>query len=250
MESYGRRAFGLAAIGFGLTYLIWGDFATVWQPVPATAPLHAALVYVGAAAMLIAGGALFFRKAQPLAGFVLALIYGAFALLWVRQVIGSPLVEATWGSIAEDAALAAAALFVCRDADAPRADRATPLRIAFGLCAIVFSLTHFTYPAATAGFVPGWFPGSGVFWAYVTGFAHAAAGLALIVGFRPRLAAVGLTAMFAGFSLFVWLPRLLAAPTDHVAWTGNVMNLALVGAAWIVADALSNAQPEPIPAEV
>jgi hypothetical protein len=144
LESYGRRAFGLAAIGFGLTYLIWGDFATVWQPVPATAPLHAALVYVGAAAMLIAGGALFFRKAQPLAGFVLA----------------------------------------------------------------------------------------------------------LIVGFRPRLAAVGLTAMFAGFSLFVWLPRLLAAPTDHVAWTGNVMNLALVGAAWIVADALSNAQPEPIPAEV
>jgi len=242
MENAGRRVFGLAAAGFGLSYLVWRDFATVWQPVPADAPLHSGLVYVAAVAMLVGGAAMFLKRPSALAGFVLALVYGAFALLQAQQVIGSPGTEATWGGLAEEVALVIGALLVC-DAASPNAVRAIALRLLFGLCAIVFGLTHFANLAATAGFVPGWFPGDGMFWAYATGFAHAAAGLALIVGYRPRLAARGLTAMFIGFGLFVWLPKLVAAPTDHVAWTGNIVNLALIGAAWLLADALSDARP-------
>jgi hypothetical protein len=56
--------------------------------------------------------------------------------------------------------------------------------------------------------------------------------------------------MFVGFGLLVWLPQLFAHPKDHMAWAGNGINLALVGAAWVVADAMArlraaSAAPQP-----
>jgi hypothetical protein len=53
------------------------------------------------------------------------------------------------------------------------------------------------------------------------------------------LAARLLTAMFVGFGLLVWLPRLFAAPETQVAWGGNIVNLALTAAAWTIADSLA-----------
>ena len=45
----GRPVYGLAAIALGIIGLVWGDFAAVWQPVPATAPHRKALAYIVAA---------------------------------------------------------------------------------------------------------------------------------------------------------------------------------------------------------
>ena len=47
-----------------------------------------------------------------------------------------------------------------------------------------------------------------------------------------------LTAMFLVFQVLVHAPVLIAAPHDHMSWTINAINLALTGAAWIVADSL------------
>ena len=37
LSNLGSHVYGLAAIAHGLIGLAWGDFATVWQPVPASA---------------------------------------------------------------------------------------------------------------------------------------------------------------------------------------------------------------------
>jgi hypothetical protein len=56
------------------------------------------------------------------------------------------------------------------------------------------------------------------------------------------LAARLLTAMIAGFGLLVWLPALVASPKDHFVSCANAVNLALLGAAWVVGDWFAGAK--------
>ena len=81
-----------------------------------------------------------------------------------------------------------------------------------------------------------------MFWAYATGAGFVAAGVALLTGVQARLAAILLTAMFASFAVLVHLPKLLAQPTSHWIWSENALNLAVMGAAWAVADSLARAR--------
>jgi hypothetical protein len=55
---------------------------------------------------------------------------------------------------------------------------------------------------------------------------------------QARLAAILLTAMYASFTLLVHLPMLLADSSSRMNWSENALNLALIGAAWVVADSL------------
>ena len=90
----------------------------------------------------------------------------------------------------------------------------------------------------TVPLVPKWLPPTQVFWAYATGFGHLAAGVAILTGVQARLAAILLTAMFASFTPLVHVPILLADPSRW-NWSENALNLALTGAAWVVADSLA-----------
>ena len=82
-------------------------------------------------------------------------------------------------------------------------------------------------------------PPSQEFWGYATGVFHIAAGVAILTGVQARLAAVLLTIMFAAFTPLVHVPMLLADPSNHWIWNENAVNLALIGAAWVVADSLA-----------
>ena len=109
----------------------------------------------------------------------------------------------------------------------------------FGICALLFGGAHFFYMNLTVPLVPKWLPPTQEFWAYATGFGHIAAGVAILTGVQARIAAVLLTAMFASFTPLVHLPMLLADPSSHMNWSENALNLALIGAAWVVADSLT-----------
>ncbi len=91
----------------------------------------------------------------------------------------------------------------------------------------------------TAPLVPQWLPPTQEFWAYATGVAHIAAGVAIVTSVQARLAAILLTAMFASFTPLVHVPMLLADPSSHWIWSENALNLALIGAAWVVGDSLA-----------
>ncbi|EQD57611.1 DoxX family protein, partial [mine drainage metagenome] len=131
--------------------------------------------------------------------------------------------------------------------DAVLAARLTRLgQLAFGVCALIFGGAHFAYMNLTAPLVPQWLPPSQEFWAYATGVGQIAAGVAILTGVRARLAAILLTAMYVSFGLLVWGPRLLADPGSHGNWTESATTLALIGAAWVVADSLARPRRHPV----
>jgi uncharacterized membrane protein YphA (DoxX/SURF4 family) len=91
----------------------------------------------------------------------------------------------------------------------------------------------------TAPLVPKWLPPTQEFWGYATGVSFIAAGVAILTGVLARLAATLLTGMIGSFALLVHEPMLLADHASHVNWTESAVNLAVVGAAWVVADSLA-----------
>jgi len=117
-------------------------------------------------------------------------------------------------------------------------------QIVFGVCAIFFGVAHFVYMNMTAPLVPKWLPPNQVFWGYATGIFHIAAGVAVIARVQARLAAILLTMMFVGFTLLVHLPLAFAHPGDHFIWSENAENVALIGAAWVIADSLAGKSPQ------
>lgn len=244
MTVFGWRVYGLGVMALGIVCLALGDFHP-GQPVPKDFPYRTVLAYAAAAFMLIAGAAVVWRRT---AAWGAAALTAYFALIVVilmngRVALAHYAEYLTYEGIAIQLAIAAGALIVYADRaiiDAPLAARLTRLgQLAFGVCALIFGGAHFVYMNLTAPLVPKWLPPGQEFWGYATGIAHIAAGLAILTGVQARLAAILLTAMFASFTPLVHVPMLLADPSSHWIWSENAVNLALIGAAWVVADSLA-----------
>ena len=241
--SAGVRVLALGAVALGIVGLVWDDFALVWQPVPAGVPGRALLAYLFAAALLAAGIATNLRRTALAGSAALAVLFTLVVILMHGpRVVMHPAALVAWSGMGEQLALASAALIACLLLRAPGPEvQAAALRYArcaFAACLLVFGVVHFRYLAETAQMVPRWLPPGTRFWAAATGVAHIAAGIAILSGVGARLAAVCLTIMFAGFGLLVHAPLLLADAHSQLNWTMNAVNLALTGAAWVVADSL------------
>jgi uncharacterized membrane protein YphA (DoxX/SURF4 family) len=175
----------------------------------------------------------------------LAIYYAIVVVLLMdgRGVLAHYAEFGTYSGLAEQLAIAAGGLIVYAASakiDAALAARLTRLgQLAFGVCALLFGGAHFFYMNLTAPLVPKWLPPTQEFWVYATGIAHVAAGAAILTGVQARLAAILLTAMYASFTLLVHSPMLLADPSSRMNWSENALNLALIGAAWVVADSLA-----------
>jgi uncharacterized membrane protein len=249
--------FGAAAVLAGAFNLIWGDFATDWQPIQAFGdhvPGRALLAYFTALWLIVAGLALFGRRTRRAGAIGLAIVYGIFAVFWlprfywVLHLIGfklSPIIGVFDGLGQQVALVAAAAIAYASMMAGAREGDAVLLRvarIAFGLCALIFGVAHFTGTSQVASLVPHWMPLGGAFWAIVTGVGFALSGIAIATGWFGIFGARLLALMLAVFSAFVWLPMLFRFPHAHAAWGGNAYNLAIVAAAWIVAERIGNRQ--------
>jgi len=243
MIKLGSRVYGIAAIVFGLVGLWWDDFAAVWQPVPDGMPERKILAYIAAIAFLAAGVAMQGRRTARVGSVVLVCLYSIFTLFWLRQVVASPHIFGTWSGTAEQLALVMGGLAIYASLDPHGGALAVRLallgRITFGVCAVAFGIAHFVYPSETAAMVPRWIPPGQKMWALTTGAAHVLAGIAIVSGVQALLAARLFTAMIIGFGVFVWAPQLFTLPKTHMVWAGNAVNLALVGAAWAIADSIA-----------
>ena len=239
----GWRVYGAGAIALGLVCLAFGDFHP-GQPVPKGFPGRTALAYAAAVFMLAAGLAVEWRRTRARAAAALALYFAlAVVVLMNGRVLLAHFAEfGPYESIAIELSIATAGLIVYAASDTIDAVRAARLtraaQMAFAACALIFGTAHFVYMNLTAPLVPKWLPPSQEFWGYATGACHIAAGIAILTGVQARLAAVLLTIMFASFTPLVHLPMLLADPSSHWIWNENAVNIALTGAAWVVADSL------------
>ena len=247
----GRRVWGLGVMALAGVCLAWGDFDP-GQPVPKTVPDRAVLAHGVAAFMLIAGAAVQWRRSAAWAAAALAAYYAVIVVVLMDgRLLPAHYTEfGLYSGAAEQLAIAAAALIVYAASariNAALAARLTRLgELAFAVCALLFGGAHFFYMNLTTPLVPKWLPPGQEFWAYATGIGHIAAGLAILTGVRARLAAILLTAMYAAFTPLVHAPMLLADPSSHGIWSENALNLALTGAAWVVADSLARPKGDPI----
>lgn len=242
--AFGWRVYGLGVMALALVCLAWGDF-DLGQPVPKGFPERALLAYAAAVFMLVAGAAVEWRQTAARAAAALSLYYALVVVILMngRVVLAHATEFGSYSGAAEQLSLAAGGLIIYATSariDAARAARLTRLgQLTFGVCALLFGGAHFFYMGLTVPLVPQWLPPSQEFWAYATGIGHIAAGVAILTGVQARLAAILLTAMFAAFTPLVHVPLLLADPGSRVNWSENALNIALTGAAWVVADSLA-----------
>lgn len=238
ISNLGVYVYGLAAIALGVLGLIWGDFATNWQRVPADIPHHLAVARAAAIYELVAGVGMLWRGTRRVSALLLTGIYTVFVLLWVDRVVAHPLTYDNWGNVFEELSLVAAGMIVYASQGAGMGRwRAAGFAInAYGVCVVSFALVHIIYLPGAASFVPKWIPLGGPFWAGATAICFMCAAAAIFAGLLASLATRLLTLMIALFGLLVWLPMLIAQPHVHFIWSGNAINFALLAAAWVVAD--------------
>ena len=240
----GHVVFAVTMMALGILGLVKGDFAPIWQPVPDGVPARGVLVYLCAFVLLATGTGLLWPRGRTVAtGTLFAYLAAWLLLLRVPYIFFSPTIDATWAA-AEVAVMVAAAwaLYVrfASDRDRKRFGFATgdlALRLArslYGLALILFGLAHFLYLEQTAPLVPRWLPWP-VGWAYFTGGALIAAGVALLIGVLARLAAA-LAALEIGlFTLLVWVPVVVRG-ANAGQWHEFVTSWTLTAGAWVVAN--------------
>lgn len=232
-------AFATGMIGLGIFGLINGDFAEVWQFVPASVPGRQVMAYGCATIMLVCGLGLLSKRTDALAARVLFWYLALLVLvLKIPVVVKHPLVEVAWQSMSEIVVVFTGGwvLFAANG----RAVRSAQL--VFGAALIPLGLAHFIYLNMTAPLVPAWLPYH-TGWAYLTGAAQIAAGLGVLLGIYPRLATAMEAAMLTAFTALVWIPAILAAPTSRPSWSELTISWAVSAGAWVVAASIPKKNP-------
>jgi len=234
----GRHAFGVAAFVFGLITLVWHEYNGWRQP--------AYLVYAAAAAQMLGGAGIQFRRTAKTGAVVLTAIYFVFALQCVPGIVAKPQIYNSWGNFFEQFSIVTGSAIVYGRLLSAWAGEAVGRlgRILLGICAASFTLEQAIYLHATATLVPKWLPPSQMFWAATTTALFALAAVALLINRMALLATRLLTVMLVIFGVLVWVPLVLSDFRSHGNWSEAAETFAIAGTAWILADVLGEHQQD------
>jgi len=239
--------------GLAILSLVYGNFAPISEPFPPLLPLREVWAYGSGVILLAASAGLLFARTALVSAITIGLYASVWAVARARAILLKPLIIGTWYGFGEALGplIGAWILYAVlrRQYDAPlvtamTGDRALHVaRILFGAACVVYGAAHFGYATFTATMVPAWLPGR-VGLAYLTGAGHAAAGVGLVVGILPRMAATLEAIMMSLFGVLVWLPSFFAqpapewAPSRQIQWSETFLTFLLAASAWIVAASL------------
>lgn len=242
-----RAFFAAAMIALGATGLVNGDFALVWQYVPADVPGRSVVANICAVIELVAGIGLLMKSTLRLACRVLF----PYMVLWLvllqlPLVVKSPLDASAWGGFGEIGAMTAGAW--CLFAAYAGNWETKYLKFAVGFTGIRAArrLLIIALPALGAEVIVDamklsdnvmqpwlkWLPHPAV-WACLTGIGSIATCLAMLFCVVPRLAATMEAGMIALIGLMYWAPDLY---TGRTATTAFIITLFVSAGVWLVAD--------------
>ena len=244
--SPGHLVFAILMIACGLVGFIEGKFSPIWAPVAQETPARELLIYLCAFVALAGGVGLLLKAAAPIAARGLFVYLALWMLLFkVPFIFRAPLEEVSYQSNGENAVWVAAAwvlaIWFASDAEKQRlgfvfGDTGLRLaRILYGLALIAFGFSHFFYVNMTTPLVPAYLPFHDA-WAFVTGGAYLAAGMAVIVGVFARLAAALVALQIALITILVWAPMVAAGNIDAGHWQETVVSCVITAGAWVIAD--------------
>jgi uncharacterized membrane protein len=238
----------LAAIfvGLGIEGLVTGDFGQIWPTLPDPVPARAVLVYACAIVSLTTGlGLLWQRTAAASARALLGYLF-----LWCLCFRAPPIVREpggffNWYNLSQTMVLVSAVWVLYaglagewdrRHVGFLTGDRGVRIaRVPYGLALVQFGVAHFNHLDLTAPLVPHWLHAP-VAWAYFTGGAFMAAGIAVLTGVAARLAASLVALQIGLFTLLIWVPLIVTGPRGPDLWTELVVSSALTAGAWVIAD--------------
>ena len=249
IASTGHAIFAVIMIGLGIIGLLHRDFVPVWNPAPNNSA-GSLLVFLCSLISLSAGTGLLVRRTASVAARLLL----ATLLLWLLlfrlpNFLVLPAFAACWSVFPLAVMLAAAwVLYVWFATDWDRKYTSfvigsNGLLIAhtlYGLSLIFFGAAHFIDVKDTLSLIPKWLPDH-LFWAYFTGCAFIAAGVAAVTGFCARLAVRLSVLQLMLFLVLVWLPILAGGSRDPFQWSETILNVALLAGGWVVADSYRRA---------
>jgi len=242
IASVSHVVFAAIMIAIGIVGLIKSDFTPVWDPIPQDS--HA-LAHLCSFISLATGIGLLWQRTVAAATRVLF----AGLLLWllllrVPNIILSPTFGVFWpGFVTAEMVAGSWVLYTWFAADWDKqhlgfATGKEGLRIAralYGAALIFFGFAHFFDLQDTVSLVPGWLPWH-VAWAYFTGGAFVAAGVAVLINMYARLAAALSSLQMGMFTLLVWVPIIAAGSKDAFQWRETFVSAALTAGGWVVAD--------------
>jgi uncharacterized membrane protein len=249
---FAQCLFAIATASLALLSLAYGDFAPGGQSLPAWIPWRETWVHGSALLVLAASAGLCFSRTASRSVLTIGAYLAAWAVVCVPQILSKPFSVDGWYGFCEALSslvgawiLYATLRWKSRGAKLPiageRAARAA--QALFGITCVFYGWSHFVYADYTATMVPTWLP-SRLEIAYFTGLGHVAAGIGIVVGILPRLAATLEATMMSLFSLLVWVPSFFVQPRPEWAtppqnqWSELVVTLVLTASAWIVATSL------------
>lgn len=249
--SVGQVVFALTMVGVGILGWVQGDFVQIWQPVPKAFPAREVLVWLCAAISLACGAGLLWRRtAEPAARLLFFYLLLWMVVFKLRFVFLAPLTEGSYQSNGENAVIVAGAwvLYVWLATHWDRRHLGflsgeTGLRAArvlYALAMIAFGLSHFFYLDLTAPLVPAWLPWH-TGWAYFTGGAYLAAGLAMITGILAKPAAMLSVLQMGLLTFLVWPPLVFSGTITASQWGEFTVSWVLTAAAWVVAESYRGA---------
>jgi uncharacterized membrane protein len=225
-------ATAIVLLWLGVLNFAYRDSLMTWQPVPAGAGWRVPFIYLSGAILILSGIALLIPRWRLVGASVAAIWLALWAIgLHLPHVLAARDVAALLG-IAEASACALGLATLTGWFN--RAPLAMGHRLGFGLCLVIFGLSHFVYADFTAAMVPAWLP-QRLAIAYLTGAIHALAGLCLLAGLQVRIAATVEALMMSGFVILLHIPGVAAAPHDRLQLTMLGMAALLTCAAWLVA---------------
>lgn len=251
-QRYTHSLFALAMMSLGVLALIYVRLGMVWYSVPDWVPWGGVVTLVSGLTLLAGGAGLCFERTASVSARFLWIYLVLWLLLRVPSLVHEPQTAVLWENAAEIGSLVVGAWLVLArlgQADSPwdlivGATGRRRAQVLFGLSLVAFGVSHFAYIPQTAALVPAWLPFRNG-WAYLTGLAHAAAGLGILFSVVPGLAATLEAIMLSLFTVVVWVPAIIATPSSIPIWTEIVVSLGVTAAAWVVADSLSGAEPLP-----
>jgi uncharacterized membrane protein len=243
MKDLGRILFAISFAILGGLLIGAHGFGDVWPTVPKWMPARAALTMLSGLVLVASSIALLVPRtaragAMVLAGFLVVEIL----VLKLPHVVAHPLVVGVYEDGAESLACLGGAWTIIAMLYGGTPAQRRPGQIAFALALLPFGLAHFVYLELTAPLIPSWLPFHVVL-AYLTGAANIAAGLGILLGVRPWLAATLEAVMVSLFTLLVWVPIVAGAPTKLSNWSEICLSAAISGAAWAVARSFAVTKP-------
>jgi uncharacterized membrane protein len=219
-----------------------------WMPGP-----HRPWVYFVGCALLAAATSLTVRKFMRLSSTLLGLMFLLFVcMIYLPSALRHPTNRFAWIFVLRDLSFSAGAWALSglySRASFPQLAKCKILfsRFALAIAAIFYAVQHFLHPRSVPDIpleklTPSWVPFPSA-WGYLAGAVLLAAGIALALNIKPRIAATSIGAWMAAVTLFLYVPILVLAVIGSTPEINEALNyfadtLLYAGAALALALAL------------